>query len=330
TTDRVGDRPARERIGEVETRRVRAYPASRDYYVAPGLPAAIRQARPDLVHLQGYHTLVAPLTMAAAVFGRIPFVVSFHSGGHASALRNRARAVQRLALRPGLARAERLIAVSRYELELFRTSLRLPAERFRLIRNGSSLPVPRTARAAGSRLVLSVGRLERYKGQGRLIAAWPAVLEQLPDARLRLVGSGPDEDRLRGLVGSLGLEGHVEIGSIPGADRQAMADVLGTANLAVLVSDYEAHPVAVMEALATGARVLVSRTSGLTELVDDGLVAGIEPGASSRELAAAIVAELARPPATSAVALPTWDDCAASLRQLYLEVLDGRPAGQPR
>lgn len=324
TTDRTGELPAREDHNDVEVVRVAAFPRSRDYYFAPAIVGEIRRRPVDLMHLQGYHTLVAPMAMAAASSRRLPYVVSFHSGGHPSALRNRARALQRLLLRPGLVRARRLVAVSRFELELFRQDLHLSASRFVLVRNGSSLPPPLTARTAGAGAVVSIGRLERYKGHRRVVEAWPAVLSELPEARLRIIGGGPDEGPIRALISSAGIGDRVSLESIPGAERQAISDALGQANLVVLVSDYEAHPVAVMEALAVGTPVLVARTSGLTELVEDRLAAGIDEAASATELAAAIVAEL-RAPRELAASLPSWDDCAAQLADLYREILEDKP-----
>ena len=304
----------------MEIVRIPAYPASRDYYLAPALLGEIRRRPADLMHLQGYHTLVAPLAMLAAASRGLPYVVSFHSGGHPSALRNRARGLQRLLLRPGLTRARRLIAVSRFELELFRRDLRLSAARFTLVRNGSSLPAPKTTPRPGGALVVSIGRLEEYKGHRRVVDAWPDVVAALPAARLRIIGAGPDETPIRDLIAERGLTDRVTLESIPGDDRQAVADALGEANLVVLLSDYEAHPVAIMEALAVGAPVLVSRTSGLTELADDGLAAGIAQGATRAEIAAAILAELQAPRRVEA-SLPTWDDCAAQLAGLYREVI---------
>ncbi|BFO21639.1 hypothetical protein SHKM778_80270 [Streptomyces sp. KM77-8] len=46
-------------------------------------------------------------------------------------------------------------------------------------------------------LAVCVGRLCRQKGQDVLLRAWDAVRQQVPGARLVLVGDGPDRDRLR-------------------------------------------------------------------------------------------------------------------------------------
>jgi glycosyltransferase involved in cell wall biosynthesis len=326
-TDRSGSRSRLADMGGVPLVRVSAYPRSRDYYLAPGLPRALAEVRPDLVHVQGYHTLVAPLAMGAALARRIPFVVSFHSGGHPSALRNRARPLQRLVLRPLLRRAARLVAVSRFEMDLFRRELRLSGDRFSLVRNGSSLPSPSSENPPGTDapIVVTVGRLERYKGQRRLVRAWPAVLRRVPTASLCIVGTGSDEDAIRKEVARLGLERRVSLMSLAASDRQGMADVLGRASLFALLSDFEAHPVAVMEALGTGTPALVARTSGLTELVDDGLAAGLDADSSDDEVADAVVRALERPVPADPARLPTWDGTARELGAIYRSILAGSP-----
>ncbi len=66
TTDREGTLPAHDRDLAVDVRRVRARPAGRDWRFAPGLPAAMREGDWDVVHVQSYHTAVAPLAMRSA------------------------------------------------------------------------------------------------------------------------------------------------------------------------------------------------------------------------------------------------------------------------
>jgi glycosyltransferase involved in cell wall biosynthesis len=324
TTDPQGLGPEHEVVDGVAVTRVPAYPRSRDYYVAPEIVRHIRPGAFDLVHLQGYHNLVAPLTMLAAGRSRIPYVVTLHSGGTTSRVRRLIRGAQRLALRPGLARARRIIAVSQFELDLFQRSLRLRRSRFALIRNGYSMPVPTTVPDALAPLVLSVGRLERYKGHGRLVAAWPHVRRRIPTARLAVAGTGPEESVLRSQIERLELSDSVELLSVPAGDRQAMANLLGRAHLVTLVSEYEAHPVAIAEALAVGRPALVAEATGLRELVTAGLAAGVSPTATTDELADAVVRELEQRRDVDRSRLPTWDDCTAQIGEVYRSALDGR------
>jgi len=84
----------------------------------------------------------------------------------------------------------------------------------------------------------------------------------------------------------------------------------------VLLSEYEAHPVAVMEAASLGRPVVVAETTGLRELIVRGLARGVPLDAAPSTIAAAIARELDAPP-RAAVPLPRWDDCSKSLLKRY-------------
>jgi glycosyltransferase involved in cell wall biosynthesis len=174
STDVSGKLPIVEEIEGMHIRRVRAWPRNKDYYFAPDLYRVITRGQWDIVHCQGYHNLVAPLAMFAAQRAKIPYVVTFHSGGDSSRLRKAFRSVQRMALRPLLARAELLISPSKWELEFFRDKLHLPDNQFVIIPNGAhhlSQSINSSVGIAEGTLILSIGRLEQYKGHHRLIAA---------------------------------------------------------------------------------------------------------------------------------------------------------------
>ena len=302
-------------------------PSARDYYVAPGIARHVSHGRWDLVHCQGYHTFVPPLAMAAALQAKMPYVLTFHSGGHPSATRNRLRGMQREALQPLLARARRLIAVSNFEAEFFARELRLPSSRFATIQNGAAMAQPAEPVALDPErpVILSVGRLERYKGHHRLIEALPLVLAHIPGAQLHIVGAGQYEAELRRLAAASGLGSTIEIGSIDPLDRAGMSRTLAGASAVALLSEYEANPVAVMEALALRRRVLVADTSGLSELARAGLARAVPIDASASDIAAALV-DLLRSPEPTDMRLPTWDESAAQLADVYRAVLAERDA----
>ena len=71
--------------------------------------------------------------------------------------------------------------------------------------------LPRSEREVVPGLIVSSGRLERYKGHDRAIKALPIVRRSIPDATLRILGSGPYESHLRSLIQSLGLQKFVTI-----------------------------------------------------------------------------------------------------------------------
>lgn len=304
----------------VEIRTVRGWPANRDWCLAPGLWREMGRRQWDVVHLQSYHTLVAPLAMLRALTLRVPYVVTFHGGGHSSELRNRSRQAQRRLLRPLLRRAARLVAVARFEVEDYGAELGVPPERFALIPNGTDLAFSSNGAGPGREgppVLATVGRLERYKGHHRVIEALPAVLERQPDATLLVVGSGPYEEDLRELAGRLGVEDSVRFTSTPSDRPEAMAELLATVNLVVLMSEFETHPLVALEAAAAGCRLLVADSSGLGELAKEGFARPLPLDAPATDVSAAILEELGKPPPERRPQLTSWDECAAELFSLY-------------
>ena len=323
TTDVSGTLPTVEDIEGKKIRRVRAWPAKRDYYFAPGIYSAITHGQWDIIHCQGYHNLVPPLAMLAALRANVPFVLTFHSGGNVTPLRRAARKIHWEMLRPLLSQAQKLIAVSRFEADFFQDHLRLPPERFVVIPNGAYLPQvmepveSKFSEPDSAPLIISVGRLERYKGHQRVIAAMPKVLEQIPKARLRIAGSGPYESNLLEMARKLRVERQVEIRAVAPEDRGGMAALLSRASLITSLSEYESQGIAVMEALSLGCPVLVANNSALREFASLDLACGVPLESTPEQLAKAIVRQLLQPIMPQSIALPTWDDCASSLLALY-------------
>jgi len=337
-TDRTGLLPREEVVLGVPVERVRAWPRGRDYYLAPGIWRRVRASDVDLVHLQGVHTLVPLVGMLAALTAGKPYVLTFHSGGHSSAARRSIRGLQWRVLGPLLRRADRLIGVSRFEAGHFAEILGLPADRFTVIRNGGNLPpeMPGPSSDAagvapavppGGPLVISFGRLEHYKGHHRVVEALPQLLRTHPDARLLILGNGPDRAVLEALAEKVGVADRVSFDYIPGADRARLRRTVSGAAVVTLLSDYEAYPIAVLEAVALHRPVLVTRTSALTELAEDGLCLGIPADAGPAEIAAGLARQVDDPllPPADAV-LPTWDACADRVAELYGEILADRAA----
>jgi glycosyltransferase involved in cell wall biosynthesis len=331
TTDPSRESPPREAVDGVEVVRVPAWPRHSDYHFAPDVYRVVSAGSWDLVHVQSYHTFVAPLAMLAGRRRRSPYVVTFHAGGHSSCLRRSIRGFQWTLLRPLLAGAARLVAITPSEIDRYSSRLDVPRERFVLIplatdlsgleRNGPVVP------PSGS-VIASVGRLERYKGHHRLIQALPGILERRPDARVWIAGSGPYETKLRRLARKLGVSERVEIRAVAAGDRRKMAHELSKASLVVLLSEFETQPAAALEAIAVGRPVLVLGTNGLSDLADRGLARAIPRDSTSHEIAAAVVDQFERPLVPARIDLPTWDDCARRHVDLYRSVWDDERAGR--
>jgi glycosyltransferase involved in cell wall biosynthesis len=236
------------------------------------------------------------------------------------------RWLQWLALSPLLRGAAGLIAVSEFEAALWHRVPGLKHVPIEIIPNGAEMPSLDPVPEPDRDLIVSVGRLVRYKGHQRAIAALRELVKIRPQARLRIVGNGAYETALLRIARRLGVADRVEIAGIPGQDRVSMASLLARAGVVLLLSEYEAHPVAVMEAASLGRPVIVAETTGLSELIARGLARGVPLDAAPSVVAAAVERELDAPQ-RAAVPLPRWDDCATSVLDRYDKLLgpDGTP-----
>ena len=157
-------------------------------------PGRSRRGGYDLVHMQGVHTLLAPMALAAPRGPAVPSVLTFHSGGNSSRLRTAIREMQWQAQRPcsAVRCARSPCAGTRWTSSAGGSGS--PPETIRLIRNGAGpliVDEDSVPTVSGTPLICSVGRLERYKGHQRVIAAMPALLDLAPEPHLAVVGSWP-------------------------------------------------------------------------------------------------------------------------------------------
>jgi glycosyltransferase involved in cell wall biosynthesis len=325
TTDRSRRLLRQEVIEGISVLRVPSWPRRRDYYLAPGIAAVIRQRRWDLVHCQGIHTPVPLLAMLAAQRAGISYLVTFHTGGHSSRLRNAMRSIQWRLAGPLLRNAVSLIAVSRFEAAALARHARLGDKPVTVIRNGGVLASPRTGTCPVPGRIVSSGRLERYKGHHRVIEALPHVIREIPEAHLLILGSGPYESNLYKLARDLGVSDRVTIKYLPPTDRQSMATTLGESSVVAALSDYEAHPVAVMEALCATRPVVGYDIAGTGELIAEGWVRGVPRGAPAAAVAQELVKAMSSPSLVDHAQLPSWDSCADQLAQVYLSSLGIAP-----
>jgi colanic acid/amylovoran biosynthesis glycosyltransferase len=122
--------------------------------------------------------------------------------------------------------------------------------------------------------VLQVGSLQKKKGHEDLIRAFALVHRAFPEVDLRLVGSGPQESTLRGLVRELGVEARVAfVGRLP--HGEALRAEYSNALLFCHPSrtapdgDREGLPGTILEAMASGRAVVATRHAGIPFAVRD-------------------------------------------------------------
>ncbi|MFD6292915.1 glycosyltransferase [Streptomyces sp. NPDC060205] len=148
------------------------------------------------------------------------------------------------------------------------------------LNNASYMPnplpfMPEVPSARTEKVVVSIGRLHDQKGIDMLLDTWAEVAPRHPDWRLRIYGSGEDEEMLKKQCTALGLDGCVDwmgrTSDVPGALRGG--------SVFALSSRGEGFPLALMEAMAMGVPCAAFDCApGVREIVHDGvdgLLAGL-------------------------------------------------------
>ena len=266
-----------------------------------GLIRLMLRERPDVVVTRGYNA--EALGRIAAALTRVPrTVVWVHNCGDVEP-RGRARELVDRLLDPV---TDSYYAVAHGQRPYMTGELGYPDAKISVIHNGVELdrhPVRPTVRDAAVRaefgipddapVVGVVAVLRPEKDHAMLLRAMRAVLDEVPGARLLVIGDGAERARLGALAAELGIvEAVVFAGSRPDVPRLLGAvDVLALGSYTV-----ECFPMAVLEAMASGLPVVATAVGGLPELVDDGVTGRVVPKQDPAAMAAALV-ELLRDPA---------------------------------
>lgn len=237
------------------------------------------------------------------------------------------RLPRRLIRRAALA-ADGVITVSSALAERL-MDLGIERSRITVLRNGVDPAVfrPTTPYRCGEGpaprpLAVSVGNLVPLKGHDLAISA----LAKVPDLTLWIVGAGPERGRLERLAHKLAVADRLRfLGSVP---HDRMPEIYSAADLLLLASEREGWPNVLLEAMACGARVVATRVSDVTEVVNEPSAGICIAARDANCLAQAIRRLLATPVAreeTRAHALGfTWNATTAGQVALFEDILRRR------
>jgi len=307
-------------------------PGPSSFFDARRLGRIVEEEAPALVHL---HSSKAGLAGRLALRGRRTTVFQPHAWSF-EAVRGPVRAAALLWERRAAHWATVILCVS--EAERRRGEEHGIDGAWRVIPNGVDLDELPEASAeersvARTRLelveqptVVCVGRLCRQKGQDVLLEAWPSVLTRVPEARLVLVGDGPDSKSLRSRAG----EGVRLVGR-----RADVGEWLAAADVVAAPSRWEGMSIGMLEAMARGRSVVASDVPGAEEALDREAGALVPPG-NVTALADALAERLLDPGKTAAEGRRARERAershdvramTAAVGELYEELL-GLPAAQ--
>lgn len=325
-------RKHRERGGDIKS--VGPIAVSRDYscdmYTEVHRYAAIaaelaENEQFDVVHAHDWMTYPAGIAVAA-VSGR-PLVVHVHSTEFDRSGEHVNQTIYDIE-RAGIQRADRVIAVSHFTRNVIISRYGVSAEKVEVVYNGvernANWSSADTDISKDEKIVLFLGRITMQKGPEYFLQAAKKVLEVMDNVKFVMAGSGDLMHRSIELAAELGI-GHKVLftGFLRGEDVQKIYKM---ADLYVMPSVSEPFGIAPLEAMDNDVPVLISKQSGVSEVLVHALKVDFW---DVNEIANKIVAVLKYPPlqmtlrshGSFEVRKLRWQDAAAKCAKIYEEML---------
>ncbi len=238
----------------------------------------IRMVNPDIVHAQSLYIAIPALVSKR--FLKIPYLV--WGRGSDVYLPNR---FTKLTAKTILKNADSVLALTK---EMKRVMQVIYDREIAVVPNGIDLNeytarLPAREVEGCKKRILFVGRLHPVKGVQYLLQAMKIVHEEMPEARLILVGDGEERDILESLTDNLGIRGCVEfVGKVP---HEMIPDYMYHADVFVLPSLSESFGIVNLEAMACGLPIVATRVGGLPDVIEDGVNGYLVGTREPREIA---------------------------------------------
>lgn len=313
TTDATGQLPEVEDVNGVMVRRFRSVAPDSSYFFSHRLKEYLKRHSSDyeIVHAHNLHAM--PVAYAARARKSNSLVVSthYHGTGH-TPFRKVAHYLWTPLVRRALNRADAIICVSKYEKALLLQRIGNTKTTPIVIPNGidrNDFP-PKDRVSRKEKDILSVGRLEKYKGIQYVIGCLPFLDGNF---RLRIVGRGGYEGHLRTLASRLGVGQRVEfISFLP---RDELLAMYRDSDVFVQLSDSESFGITVAESLASGTPAVVRTNSPMSEWADGLRCFNVGSPENGKSLASVI--ERASESGGTPMSFPDWDDVVSQILSLY-------------
>ncbi len=173
----------------------------------------------------------------------------------------------------GMKRADRVIAVSGYTKDVIVNHYNIPSHKVDVVHNGINLSdfkkrhddeIKQIKQFFG-KIVLFVGRLTMQKGVDYFLKSARLVLQHYPDATFVIAGAGDTEQTLMQEAARYGISHKVFFtGFLRGEE---LNKIFQAADLFVMPSVSEPFGIAALEAVANGTPALISKQSGVSEVM---------------------------------------------------------------
>lgn len=292
----------------------------------------------DIVHAHDWLTFRAALRIKEK--RGCPIIMHVHSletdragGGHGNPMVREIEAI-------GLHLADRIIAISMHTKRGIIREYGVPADKIEVVHN--SIDVSEITRLKednayryltlmrrlGYRVVVNVGRLTIQKGLPNLLKAMQLVIQKNPKTLLLMVGSGEQYQELVELAAELGIAQNVIFADFQRGKR--WRDAFSAGDLFVMPSVSEPFGLAPLEAIGYGTPAMVSKQSGVSEVMRNCLKVDYwDINEMANQITAVMQNDALRDElwqnSYQEYETLSWHDASKKIKQVYRQHLEGVP-----
>lgn len=315
TTDSSGKLPSIETIRGVKVIRFNSLAVGGFSFFPEGFIQYLKQNSKnfDILHAQGYTSMASFYAARAKSSNKFVFTPHYFGKG-STAFRTFLHVPYTFFGKKIFDKADAILSTSEYEKNLVHHDFGVDLRRITIIPNGVSLnDFSRNEKNKhDGRIIIYVGRLEKFKGVDYAIKALP-YLDQ--DIKLEIVGDGSYYASLVKIAKKLGVADRVIFfgGNL---SKKEIFRKYANADLAILLSKHECFGLTIAEALASGTACIVANTTALTEWVDNKNCFGTHYPIDIKELVCLINATIGKP--VNDPKLVDWNDVVDRIIRVYV------------
>lgn len=204
----------------------------------------------------------------------VPFTFTTHAWDLYSGANTAAWSVKRQLLQKLCEEAAGIVSISNYNREFLIMNIGVNPDKITVIHCGiDPNDFKRTTPYMASKQILCVARLVEKKGVKYLIEAMSYLVKKHLDAKLNIVGTGPEEETLKKLASDLKVKDKIQfLGDVTDATLRNLYERSSIFVLPCVIAqdgDRDGIPVALMEAMSMELPVISTPISGIPELISD-------------------------------------------------------------
>lgn len=227
----------------------------------------VNQLEFDIIHAHDWITFQAGIAIKE-ITGK-PLVVHFHATEFDRAGESGSADVYNIE-REAVAKADITVAVSNWTARILIQRYSAHANNLRVVHNGVKLldeSIARTVSPFGNKLITFLGRITFQKGPEYFVRAAKKVAEQFPDCHFVMAGSGDALPRMIRMVADNRMSSKFHFTGF--LNSEEMRELLSMSTAYVMPSVSEPFGITPLEAVQAGVPVVISRQSGVSEVIGD-------------------------------------------------------------